>query len=200
MSKRMEWFVLHTLTGQEQKVQRYMLAQARIQELGDYVGDVVIPMEKVSETKDGKKRTINRKFFPGYVLINVALYDYDDDDGKRKDVVERTWSFIRSTPGIIGFIGGEKPAPLPEEEVSEILNQVADRKDKVRPKITFEPGETVRITDGPFMNFSGSVEEVDPDKGMLKVSVEVFSRNTLVELEYSQVERQEQQPPAPPQM
>ncbi len=199
MSKKMEWFVLHTLTGQEQKVQRYMLAQAKIQELGEYIGDVVVPMEKVTETKDGKKRTINRKFFPGYVLINVALYDYNES-GKR-EVVERTWSFLRSTPGIIGFIGGEKPAPLPAEEVGEILSQVADRKDnKPRPKIVFEPGETVRITDGPFMNFSGSVEEVDPDKGMLKVSVEVFSRSTLVELEYTQVERQEQQVPPPPQM
>lgn len=197
MSKKMEWFVLHTLTGQEQKVQRYMLAQARIQELGEYVGDVVIPMEKVTETKDGKKRTFNRKFFPGYVLINVALYDYGET-GKR-EIVERTWSFIRSTPGIIGFIGGERPAPLPAEEVAEILNQVASGAEKPRQKITFQPGETVRITDGPFMNFSGSVEEVDPDKGMLKVSVEVFSRNTLVELEYTQVERQEKEPPAPPQ-
>ena len=191
MSMKKEWFVLHTLTGQEQKVQRYMLAQTKIQELGDYIGDVVVPMEKVSETKDGKKHVINRKFFPGYALINVALYDYDDA-GKRT-VVERTWSFLRETPGIIGFIGGEKPAPLPASEVDEILNQVADRKDKVKPKITYEPGETVRITDGPFMNFSGTVEEVDPDKGTLKVSVEVFSRNTLVELDYTQVERQDPQ-------
>lgn len=198
MPIKKEWFVLHTLTGQEQKVQRYMLAQAKMQELEEYVGDVVVPMEKVSETKDGKKRVINRKFFPGYALINVALYDYGEEGSR--SLVERTWSFIRSTPGIIGFIGGEKPAPLPEAEVAEILNQVEDRKDKVKPKITFEPGESVRITDGPFMNFSGTVEEVDPDKGKLKVSVSIFSRNTLVELDYTQVERhdpQQQPQPAP---
>jgi transcriptional antiterminator NusG len=177
-----QWFVLHTLTGQEQKAKRYIEAQARLQEMENYIGEVVIPTEKVADTK--KKTTVTRKFFPGYVLINLALYD------DSRQIMEPAWRFLRETPGVIGFLGGEKPVPLAEGEVSAIFDQVEAKKDKVRPKVTFEPGEMVKITDGPFMNFSGAIEEVDPDRGKLKVSVAIFGRNAPVELEYWQVERQ----------
>ena len=178
-----QWFVLHTLTGQEQKVKRYVEAQARLQAMTDYIGEVIIPTEKVSETKNGVKTTVTRKFFPGYVLINLSLYD------EAKQLVEPTWRFLRETPGVIGFIGGERPMPLASAEVDAIVNQVEAKKEKVRPKIAFEPGEMVKITDGPFMNFTGSVDEVDPDRGKLKVSVAIFGRSAPVELECWQVER-----------
>jgi len=178
-----QWFVLHTLTGQEQKVKRYVEAQARLQAMTDYIGDVIIPTEKVSETKNGVKTTVTRKFFPGYVLINLSLYD------EAKQLMEPTWRFLRETPGVIGFVGGERPMPLSSAEVDAIVNQVEAKKEKVRPKVAFEPGEMVKITDGPFMNFTGAVDEVDPDRGKLKVSVAIFGRSAPVELEYWQVER-----------
>ncbi len=178
-----QWFVLHALTGQEMRVKESILRRAKLEDMGEYVGDVLVPTEKVSEVKKGVKSTATRKFFPGYVLVNIALYD------EKKELCEKTWYFIRQTPGMIGFVGGEKPAPLRQEEVEILLNQIDDKKEKVKPKITFEPGETVKINDGPFMNFSGVVEEIDPDRGKLKVSVQIFGRVAPVELEYWQVER-----------
>ena len=178
-----QWFVLHTLTGQEQKVKRYVEAQARLQAMTDYIGEVIIPTEKVSETKNGVKTTVTKKFFPGYVLINLSLYD------EGRQLLEPTWRFLRETPGVIGFVGGERPMPLSSAEVDAIVNQVEAKKEKIRPKISFELGEMVKITDGPFMNFTGSVDEVDPDRGKLKVSVAIFGRSAPVELEYWQVER-----------
>ena len=194
-----EWFVLHTLTGQEMKAQRHIDAKKHELE-GDYVGDVVIPtekQEKVSVGKDGKRKKsiINRKVFPGYVLINVDLYE----DGGRKQPRVNVWHFIQNIPGVIGFIGGDRPVPLSASEVEEIRNQVEDRKSKVKPSIDINTGETIRITSGPFMNFSGVVEKVDPDKAKLEVSVAIFGRNTLVELDYEQVQRQDPQQAAKPQ-
>ena len=179
-----QWFVLHTLTGQELKVKRSIEARIRLEEMGHYIGEVVIPTEKVSEVKNGKKTTITRKFFPGYVLIYLALYDDEN-----QQILEPTWRFLKETQGVIGFIGGERPRPLSEREVDDIINQVADKEEKVVPKVAYEPGETVKITDGPFMSFNGTVDEVDPDRGKLKVSVAIFGRNAPVELEYWQVER-----------
>jgi len=144
---------------------------------------VIVPTEKVSEVKRGVRSTQTRKFFPGYVLVNIALYD------ENKQLREKVWFFIRETPGIIGFVGGDRPVPLRPREVDMILQQVEEKKEKVKPKVVFEPGETVKIIDGPFMNFSGVVEEVDPDRGKLKVSVAIFGRSAPVELEYWQVER-----------
>ena len=178
-----QWFVLHTLTGQEQKVKRSIEARVRIEEMGEFIGEVVIPTEKVSEVKNGVKTTVTRKFFPGYVLINLVLYD------DSHTVVEPTWRFLKETAGVIGFIGGERPMPLSAAEVDAIVNQAAEKKEKVKPKVQFEPGETVKITDGPFMSFNGTVDEVDPDRGKLKVSVAIFGRSAPVELEYWQVER-----------
>lgn len=180
-----QWFVLHTLTGQEYNVEKSISRRLKKEEMEEYVGEVVIPTEKVSEVKKGVRSTSTRKFFPGYVLANLALYD---DEGKIRD---KLWFFVRETPGIIGFVGGDKPVPLPQSDVANILNQVEEKKEKVKPKIVFEPGETVKINDGPFLNFNGVVEEVDPHRGKLKVSVAIFGRSAPVELEYWQVERAE---------
>lgn len=180
---KMDWYVLHTLTGQEYKVQESIRRRIKLEEMGELVGDVVIPTEKVSEVKKGVKSTTTRKFFPGYVLVNMALYD------EQRQMQEKAWYFIRETQGIIGFVGGERPVPLRPEEVDVIFHQVEEKKERVKPKVVFEPGETVKITDGPFLNFSGTVEEVDPDRGKLKVSVAIFGRSAPVELEYWQVER-----------
>ncbi|MFA7173712.1 MAG: transcription termination/antitermination protein NusG [Kiritimatiellia bacterium] len=178
-----QWFVLHTLTGQELKVRRSIEARVRLEEMGNYIGEVMIPTEKVSEVKNGKKTTIVRKFFPGYVLINLALYQ------ENREVIEPTWRFLKETPGVIGFIGGDRPMPLSAKEIDDIFNQTAEKEEKVKPKVIYEPGEAVKIVDGPFMSFVGTVDEVDPDRGKLKVSVAIFGRSAPVELEYWQVER-----------
>lgn len=177
-----EWFVIHTLTGQEAKVQESIRRRLKPEEMEDYVDEVVIPTEQVSEVKRGVRSTTTRKFFPGYVLVHLALYD------EERQLRERAWHFVKDTPGAIGLIGGEKPVPLEPEEVEVVLHQVEEKKEKVKPKVEFEPGETVKITDGPFLNFNGVVEEVDPDRGKLKVSVAIFGRSAPVELEYWQVE------------
>lgn len=179
-----QWFVLQALTGQEQKVKRYIEAQVRNREMQDHVGEVILPTEKVTETKKGVKTTVTRKFFPGYVFLHLALYDDD------KELIEPSWRFVREVPGVIGFVGGERPAPLSAEEVDAVVNQIEAKQEKPRPKVVFEPGETVKITDGPFMNFTGTVDEVDPDRGKLKVSVAIFGRTAPVDLEYWQVERE----------
>lgn len=180
---RKEWFVLHTLTGQENKVCESIRRRVKTEEMSEYVGDVVVPTEKISEVKKGVRSTTTRKFFPGYVLVNVALYD------DNRTLLDKTWHFVQETQGIIGLVGGDRPVPLRPEEVEQVFLQVEEKKEKVKPKVVFEPGETVKITDGPFLNFSGVVEEVDPNRGRLKVSVAIFGRSAPVELEYWQVER-----------
>jgi transcriptional antiterminator NusG len=179
-----QWFVLHTLTGQEGKVRESIERRLDKEEMREYFGQVLIPTEKVSETKKGVKSVITRKFFPGYVLVNVGLYD------ENRQVIEKVWYFIRETPGVIGFVGGERPAPLRPDEVEVLLFQVEEKKEKVKPKVIYDRGETVKITDGPFMNFTGLVEEVDAERGKLKVLVAIFGRSAPVELECWQVERQ----------
>jgi transcription termination/antitermination protein NusG len=181
----MGWFVVHTLTGQEGKARDSIGKRLKSEDMEEYIGEVIIPTEKVSEVKRGVRSTTTRKFFPGYVLIKMALYD------EKRNMIERVWHFIRETPGIIGFVGGDRPAPLRQSEVDGLMTQMEDKQDKVKPKVAFEPGETVKINDGPFLNFNGSVEEVDPERGKLKVSVAIFGRSAPVELEYWQVERVE---------
>lgn len=178
-----QWFVLHTLSGQEMKVRESIERRIKQEEMQDYIDQVLIPTEKVSEVKQGRKTTTTRKFYPGYVLVHMCLYN------DQRGLMEKTWYFTQQTPGIIGFVGGERPVPLRPEEVENILRQIEEKKEKVKPKIVFEPGETVKITDGPFLNFNGVIEEVDPDRGKLKVSVSIFGRSAPVELEYWQVER-----------
>ena len=172
-----QWFVLHTLTGQENKAQKSIEARVKLERMEDFVGRCVIPTEKVTEKKDGKKRTITKKFFPGYVLAELALYDEAkglDENGK-KAIFERTWQFLRETPGVIGFVGGDRPQPLKQSEVDSILlDRPSAGAMAERPKVDFSVDETVKINDGAFMGLTGQVSMVDPDKGKLKVEVAVF--------------------------
>jgi len=187
-----QWFVLHTLTGQENKAQKSIQMRVKVERLEDFVGRCVLPTERVKEKKDGKTRTITRKFFPGYLLCELALYDEArgfDENGK-KAIFARTWQFLRETPGVIGFVGGDRPQPLKQEEVDAILSdKPASAAAMARPKVDFAVEETVKITDGAFMGLKGVVSMVDPDKGKLKVEVEVFGRKVPVDAEYWQVEK-----------
>jgi len=180
---RSQWFVIHTLSGQEQKVKESIAKRIKTEEMQDYIREVLVPMEKVAEIRNGKKTVTSRKLYPGYVFIDMALLD------ENQKVIEKPWYFIRDTQGIIGFVGGDRPTPTSLEEVETIKAQIAASEDTERPKVSFEVGETVKINDGPFLNFSGVIEEIDPDKGKLRVTVNVFGRNTPVELEYWKVEK-----------
>ena len=187
-----QWFVLHTLTGQENKAQRSIEARVKLERMEDYIGKCVIPVERLSDKKNVKKRTITKKFFPGYVLCELALYDEARgiDENGRKAIYERTWQFLRETPGVIGFIGGDRPMPLKQQEVDAILSdKPAGAPVAERPKINFSVDETVKITDGAFMGLTGQVSMVDPDKGKLKVEVNIFNRTVQVDVEYWQVEK-----------
>ncbi len=192
-----QWFVLHALTGQEKKAQRSILARVKIERMEDYIGQCVIPEEKVSEKRPDKngqmrKHTVTRRVFPGYVLCELALYDESRglDENGRKAIYERTWQFVRETPGIVGFIGGDRPQPLKQSEVDAILsNRPAGAPETERPKIDFSVEETVKITDGAFMGLTGQVSMVDPDKGKLKVEVNIFNRKVQVDVDYWQVEK-----------
>ena len=187
-----QWFVLHTLTGQENKAQKSIEARVKLERMEDFVGKCIIPTERVTEKKNGKKRTITKKFFPGYLLCELALYDEAkgiDENGK-KAIYERTWQFLRETPGVIGFVGGDRPQPLKQSEVDAILLDKPQGASTVeRPKVNFSVDETVKITDGAFMGLTGQISMVDPDKGKLKVEVQVFGRTVPVDAEYWQVEK-----------
>ena len=179
-----QWFVVHVLSGQEQKVYENLTRRIKTEEMGDLVYEVLIPTERVSEIKRGKRTETTRKFFPGYLIVNMYLLD------KQNQLVDRTWYFIRETPGVLGFAGTkDRPVPMRPQEVESMLAQIRQLEDKVKPKVSFEVGETVKVADGPFQNQSGVVEEIDPDRGKLRVSVSIFGRSTPVELEYWQVER-----------
>jgi transcriptional antiterminator NusG len=187
-----QWFVLHTLTGQENKAFKSIEARVKLERMEDYIGRCVIPTERVTEKKDGKKRTVVKKFFPGYVLCELALYDESrglDEKGK-KAIYERTWQFLRETPGVIGFVGGDRPMPLKQSEIDAILlDKPAGASSVERPKVNFTVDETVKIVDGAFMGLTGQVSMVDPDKGKLKVEVNIFNRKVQVDAEYWQVEK-----------
>ncbi|MCP5461864.1 MAG: transcription termination/antitermination factor NusG [bacterium] len=170
------WYVVHTLSGQEAKVKETLENRIKLEEMQDKITEILIPTENVSEVKSGKKTITTRKFFPGYILVQM---DLDED----------TWYFIKDTNGIIGFIGGGKPVPLIQDEVDSILQQIEDRKKTVKPKINFEKGEAVKIKEGPFLNFEGVIEEIWPERGKLRVMITIFGRATPIELEYTQVER-----------
>jgi transcription termination/antitermination protein NusG len=178
-----EWFVLHTLTGKEGQVKASIAKRLELEGMEDLIGEVAIPSEKVSEVKRGKKTTSRRIFYPGYVLINICLYKDD------RTINEKVWYFINNTTGVVGFVGGKKPVPLKTEEVERIMHQIEEKKEKITPKVQFTPGETVKVNEGPFLNFNGVITEIDPDRGKLKISVSIFGRTAPVELEYWQVER-----------
>jgi len=182
--KRKQWFVVHVLSGQETKVHDNLVKRIKTEEMSDYVYEVVLPTERVSEIKRGKKTETTRKFFPGYLIVNMWLLD------ENQQLVDRTWYFIRETAGVIGFAGTkDRPIPMRQSEVDGMIAQLRGSEEKVKPKISFTIGETVKVADGPFQNQSGVVEEIDPERGKLRVSVSIFGRNTPVDLEYWQVER-----------
>jgi len=176
MSKR--WYVVHAYSGYEKKVATALKERIDLYGMEDRFGDVLVPTEEVVEMKNGQKRKSERKFFPGYVLVQMEL----DDD---------TWHLVKETPRVMGFIGGkaDAPAPITDSEAQAILRRVEDGTEKPRPKTLFEPGEMVRVVDGPFNDFNGVVEEVNYEKSRLNVAVLIFGRSTPVELEFSQVEK-----------
>jgi len=173
-----KWYILHVRTGQEEKIKK--LLENRLNKDSQNIKQIIIPVEDIAEISDGQKKIKSRRYWPGYMLIEVG-------DLKDNEVV---WHSIRTTQGVLGFLGaGVNPVPLAETEVNKILNEIEDRKGKPVPKVEFDKGEKVEVIDGPFVNFSGIVEEVFPDKERLKVSVSIFGRATLLELDFWQVER-----------
>lgn len=172
----MKWYVVHTLSGQEQKVKEQLDRRVGMEAMQDRVASVLVPIENVAEVRGGKKKITKRKFFPGYILVEMEMN-------------EETWYLVKTTPGVIGFVGAGTPVPLQDVEVENILRQIEEKKEKVKPKVSFEKGEVVKVNDGPFVNFSGTIETLDPDRGKLKVMVTIFGRATPVELEYWQVEK-----------
>ena len=178
-----QWFALHTLSGQENKVKTYLERFKKAEELDDYIFEILLPTETVSEVKAGKKSTKVRKLYPGYVFVNMKLYD------EEKKVIIKPFYFVKDASGVIGFVGGEHPASLRQSEVDEIKARIEAATGKEVPKVSFEVGEELKITDGAFANLTGRVDEIDPARGKLKISVSIFGRFTPVELEYWQVQR-----------
>ena len=178
-----QWYALHVLSGQEKKVKESLERRAKTEEMGDLIRKVVIPTERVSEVKRGKKIESERKLHPGYVYIDMYLRDED------KKLVEKTWYFVRETNGVIGFADGDNPQPIRPSEVETMLGQMREREEKVLPKVAFAIGDKVKVGDGPFQNQEGIIEAVDMERGKLKVSVNMFGRSTSLELEYWQVDK-----------
>jgi transcription termination/antitermination protein NusG len=178
-----QWFALHTLSGQEGKVKSYIEKFKKPEELEDYVFEVLLPTEVVSEVKAGKKSTKVRKLYPGYVFIQMRLF------GEDKKLINKPWYFVKETSGVIGFVGGDNPAALRQTEIDEIKARIEAASGKEVPKVSYELGEEVKITDGAFANLTGRIDEIDPARGKLKISVSIFGRFTPVELEYWQVQR-----------
>lgn len=176
MSKR--WYVVHAYSGYEKKVALAIKERIELAGMEDQFGEVLVPTEEVVEIRGGQKRKSERKFFPGYVLVQMELSD-------------DSWHLIKETPRVMGFIGGkaDKPAPITEREADAILARVHDAEEKPRPKTLFEPGEMIRVIDGPFNDFNATVEEVNYDKSKLRVGVTIFGRSTPVELDFTQVEK-----------
>ena len=174
----MDWYVIQAFSNCEAKVKAALEERIEMSGLSDKFGDIMIPTEQVTELKKGQKKQMERKFFPGYMLIKMIM----DDD---------IWHIVGRLPKVYGFLGGKKGEPLPvsQQEIDSILNQMKDGLDKPKPSVSFEIGEQVRVSDGPFSSFNGMVEEVDEEKARLKVSVSIFGRSTPVDLDYSQVEK-----------
>ena len=174
----MDWYVIQAFSNCEKKVKAAIEERIEISDLGEMFGEIMIPTEQVTELKKGQKKQLERKFFPGYMLVQMEM----NDD---------TWHLVRKTPNVMGFLGGSKnkPVPLTERELNNIVNRVDEAVEKPKFKTVFESGETVRINDGPFNDFNGTVEEVDYEKNLIKVSVSIFGKSTPVELNFSQVEK-----------
>ncbi len=174
----LRWYVVQAFSGYEKSVKRSLEERIIRFDMQASFGDILVPTEEVVEMRDGKKRRSERKFFPGYVLVQMEM----NDD---------TWHLVKDAPRVLGFIGGKKdePAPITDKEVDSILNRIQEGTDKPKPKVLFESGELVRIIDGPFNDFNGVVEEVDYDKSRMRVSVSIFGRSTPVDLQFIQVEK-----------
>jgi transcription termination/antitermination protein NusG len=174
----LRWYVVHAYSGFEQQVKRAIEEHVQRAGVEDQFGQILVPTEEVVEMREGQKRRSERKFFPGYVLVQMEMND-------------TTWHLIRNVPRVLGFIGGspDKPSPITEKEAEAILNRIQEGVEKPRPKVLFEVGEVVRVTEGPFNDFNGVVEEVNYDKSRLLVAVQIFGRSTPVELDFHQVEK-----------
>ncbi len=174
----MKWYVVHAYSGFEQQVKRLLANRIAHKEMQSSFGEILVPTEEVVEMKEGRRRKSERKFFPGYVLVQMEMN-------------EETWHLVKSVPKVMGFIGGtsDHPAPIPDRQAEEVIERMRAGIDKPRPKVLFEPGEMVRVTDGPFNDFSGTVEEVNYEKNRLKVAVSIFGRSTTVELAFAEVEK-----------
>jgi len=172
------WYVVSAYSGFEQHVKRSLLERIKLNEMESSFGEIMVPTEEVVEMRGGTQHKSERKFFPGYVLVQM-------------DMNEETWHLVKDVPKVMGFIGGtsDKPAPISDKEANNILDRVQEGVEKPRPKVLFEPGEVVRIIDGPFNDFNGVVEDVDYDKSRIKVEVSIFGRSTPVDLEFGQVEK-----------
>jgi len=172
-----QWYIVHTYSGFEKKVAESLRQRVQAYGLQDEIGDVLIPTEDVVEMRGGRKVVTSKRFFPGYILVEMAMSD-------------NVWHIVRNTPKVTGFVGaGSKPTPLTREEVDQILSQVRDSAERPKPKYTFDKGDQVRINEGPFTSFSGTVDEVNLDKNTLRVLVTIFGRSTPVELDFLQVEK-----------
>jgi len=185
MAKR--WYVVHAYSGFENQVKRSLEERIRRAGMEARFGDVLVPTEEVLEMRGGQKRRSERKFFPGYVLVQIET----SEDGKALRIDDECWHLIKETSKVMGFIGGtaDRPLPIKDSEADAILQRVQDGVEKPRPKVLFEPGEMVRVTEGPFNDFNGVVESVDYDKSRVRVAVLIFGRSTPVELEFAQVEK-----------
>ena len=176
---KMRWYVVHTYSGFENKAKKSLEDKIRLEGLGDQFGEILIPMEQVIEMIKGEKKTSKRKFFPGYILVQMLMND-------------RTWHLVKNTPKVTGFVGAaanEQPPPISDAEVTRLTTQISEGTLKPKPRVQFSDGDTVRVIDGPFANFNGTVEEVNPEKGRVKVLVSIFGRATPVELDFMQVEK-----------
>ena len=178
VKKKRRWYVVHAYSGFENYVKQAMSERIQRDGLSEKFGDILVPTEEVVELRAGQKRKSERKFFPGYVLVEMEMDD-------------QTWHMVKSIPKVLGFIGGtsDRPAPISQKEADTILQRVQDSSDKPKPKILFETGEVVRVIDGPFADFNGVVEEVNYEKNRLRVAVLIFGRSTPVELQFDQVEK-----------
>ena len=185
MAKR--WYVIHAYSGFENQVLRALRERIARASMEDKFGDILVPTEEVIEMRGGQKRRSERKFFPGYVLIQIETHE----DNRTLRIDDESWHLIKETPKVMGFIGGtaDRPMPIKDSEADAILRRVQDGVDKPKPKVLFEPGEMVRVTEGPFNDFNGVVEEVNYEKSRLRVAVLIFGRSTPVELEFGQVEK-----------
>ena len=174
----MQWYVVHAYSGFEHQVKRSLAERIERYGMQDNFGEIMVPVEEVVEMREGQKRRSERKFFPGYVLVKMEM----NDD---------TWHLVKDCPKVLGFIGGssDKPAPISENEAQNIFQRMQEGVDAPKPKVLFEPGEVVRVTDGPFNDFNGVVEEVNYEKSRMLVAVQIFGRSTPVELEFGQVEK-----------